>query len=504
MLCLRTYRAETAWSVPCINLLDNGRPGGAGVAAFAARDRLGNLPLHLACCSKAPPQVIRRLLAAYPEGVRARNAKGWLPLHLAAEPLTWETLAELAGPGLRPLKLRVGDEPGQLTTSVGLLLSAAPEAVESPVGAGPPPLDGGLPRLLKAVAEGDNYDAEVVLKELAAARDVLIAKRGAEYQLIMQADPCGPRQHDLAALAQAAEHIQRACCDIAGLGVAEFGLGGGARRGGDEEAPRRFCSRAQQCARRALLLLQNVFLPVATRLRAAEDIARQFEAEQPQPPPAAQENLAAPSGRRTPLPAHTKAARTVAQSLATALAGFAVAAALAPPQGSSPATREAAAEVARTVAPAEAIELLDQLLRLCSSQLLPRGGAEAHVGLAVENVTRAAGLPPAPPPPPAAAVATAVAAGFHAAVPGILPLISALVLGGSLEFTQAAALDNAGQGSRGAAARRLQGQLRPYLSLLSPSRPAATSSRKGCRRRTRRMRSGGSRAKTRTTKKLMS
>jgi ankyrin repeat protein len=43
----------------------------------------GDLPLHVACCSKAPLEVIQFLVEQWPQSVKTVNNNGSLPLHLA-------------------------------------------------------------------------------------------------------------------------------------------------------------------------------------------------------------------------------------------------------------------------------------------------------------------------------------------------------------------------------------------------------------------------------------
>jgi hypothetical protein len=54
--------------------------------AVSERGQWGYLPLHFAVCSRAPHQVVARLISSYPSATRhADNAEGKLPLHLAAK-----------------------------------------------------------------------------------------------------------------------------------------------------------------------------------------------------------------------------------------------------------------------------------------------------------------------------------------------------------------------------------------------------------------------------------
>eukprot|EP01048_Picozoa_sp_COSAG05_P020720 COSAG05_NODE_3600_length_1966_cov_29.942153_3_plen_99_part_00 len=45
----------------------------------------GSLPLHLALRKRAEPEVVKLVLAAFPQAAHAVDSSGWLPLHIAIE-----------------------------------------------------------------------------------------------------------------------------------------------------------------------------------------------------------------------------------------------------------------------------------------------------------------------------------------------------------------------------------------------------------------------------------
>jgi hypothetical protein len=54
--------------------------------ALKTKGQWGYLPLHFACCSRAAPEVVAKLIIAYPSATRAKDDhEGTLPLHLAAK-----------------------------------------------------------------------------------------------------------------------------------------------------------------------------------------------------------------------------------------------------------------------------------------------------------------------------------------------------------------------------------------------------------------------------------
>ena len=58
----------------------------ANEEAIKTKGQWGYLPLHFACCSRASPEVVAKLIVSYPSATRAKDDhEGTLPLHLAAK-----------------------------------------------------------------------------------------------------------------------------------------------------------------------------------------------------------------------------------------------------------------------------------------------------------------------------------------------------------------------------------------------------------------------------------
>ena len=133
---------QRQWKAAFVHLQSNPASAAAHLSSGGLKP-VDILPLHLACEAQAPPTVIRALLSANPDAVKAKGQRGYLPLHYACNsPYATEKVVSLlltANPaaaaekgdnGMLPLHLVC--KAGASEDAVDAILAAHPEGLYVP------------------------------------------------------------------------------------------------------------------------------------------------------------------------------------------------------------------------------------------------------------------------------------------------------------------------------------------------------------------------------------